>query len=355
MILDLPCEFPPDACERRLPDVAAARALLGVHAAPLEALFARRRRSWVAVLATPEDRALLARSEDALRLAYARLALRHGHLGTDLHAYHNEGHILDICGERVERLGEAHGLALLPLRSWCALLLFGAGHDLRQREAPGLVDGVGANERASIAETWRILDVTGFSRERDADLYAALELMIAGSTFDARPSDGHAHTAADFVRSGGALAARLGRILDVRRPGWRDDAGLVRAQQLALVAADLDTANVAAPFARFAATAENLCRARERLHGRALDGAARARPGLAVRTDDQERFFFELHRFQSDAGRVAFAAGKNANAGPLRALGSGLRARIAAQGAPRSGDEVIAAYRAVLAELLAAA
>lgn len=356
MILDLHPDFPPDASERRLPDVAAARARLGEHAAPLEALCARRRRDWAGLLATPEDAALLARTEDALRLAFARLAVRHGHLGDDLHAYHNEGHILEICGARLDRLQVTHGLALLPLRDWCALLLFGAGHDLRQREAPTWFDGIGANERASLAETWRILDASGFSRTRDADLYAALELMIAGSTFDARPlPGGTAYNAADLVHSGGALAARLEPILDARRPGWRREPGLVRALLLARIAADLDTANVAEPFGRFAATAEDLCREREMLSGRALGAAESALPVLAFLTDGQERFFFELHRFQSDAGRAAFAAGKHANAQPLKALCAGLRARIAAHGPAQNGDEVIAAYRAVLAGLLAAA
>jgi hypothetical protein len=356
VILDLHQDFPPDASERRLPDVAAARALLGTQAASLEALFARRRREWAALLAAPDDEALLARTEDAVRLAYARLALRHGHLGNDLHAYHNEGHILEICGPRLDRLSAAHGLALLPLRDWCALLLFGAGHDLRQREAPGRVDGVGANERASIAETWRILDATGFSRERDADLYVALELMIAGSTFDARPPPGdHPYNAADVVQRGGALAARLEPVLDARRPGWRLEAGLVNALHLARIAADLDTANVADPFEHFATTAETLCREREMLSGRMLDAGESAQPVLAFLTDGQDRFFFEQHGFQSDAGQAAFAAGKRANADRLRALGAGLRAHVTAHGPPRSGAEVIAAYRAILAGLLAAA
>jgi hypothetical protein len=355
VILALPHTYAADEAERRLPNVSAARALPG-SAGELDRLLTRRRREWASLIDTAPDPALFDRTADAVRLAYARLALRHGRLGTDFHAYHNEGHILEICGDRIDRLVATLGLDALPLRDWCALLLFGAGHDLRQREAPALVDGVGANERASIAETWRILDATGFSRTHDADLYTALELMIAGSTFDGRPPPGdHPYNAADLVQRGGALAARLEPLLDARRPGWRLEADLVNALHLARIAADLDTANVADPFAHFATTAEKLCREREMLSGRLLEAGESAQPVLTFLTDGQDRFFFEQHRFQSDAGRAAFAAGKSANAGPLKALGAGLRAHVAAHGPPRSGAEVIAAYRAILAELLAAA
>ena len=140
--------------------------------------------------------------------------MRHGHLGGDFHAYHNEGHILEICADRVDRIVAASGRHAMSLRDRCALMLFGAGHDLRQREAPQIIAGVGANERVSIVETHRILTLCGFSRECDLDLYLATELMIAASTFDARPPPGgYQYNAADLVQSGGALAATLDRTL----------------------------------------------------------------------------------------------------------------------------------------------
>ena len=353
MILQFPRHYAADETERRMPDVAAARALAGTTAAPLEALLAGRRGAFASLLKLPADSVLLAATEDAVRLGHARLALRHGHLGSDFHAYHNEGHVLEICGERMDRLRESLGLNALSLREWCALMLFGAGHDLRQREASQLVDGVGANERASIEETQRILDACGFSRERDADLYAALELMIAGSTFDARPAaGGYQYNAADLVQSGGALASRLDQVLDTRCPDWRTQPALIAAQRLALIAADLDTANVAEPFAKFATTAENLCREREMLSGRSLAAGESALPVLGFLTEGQDHFFFELHRFQSEAGLSAFGPGKDANAPKLKALCMGVRARIAVQGSPQTGEQVIAAYRATLADLI---
>lgn len=353
MILGFPHESTADDAERRLPDPASALAVLGDCAAPLDALLGRRRREWSTLAVSDEDRALLERTLDAMTLAYARLALRHGHLGNDFHAYHNEGHILEICSDRLDRLIESNGLRTFGLRDLCALSLFGAGHDLRQREAPQLVGGVGANERASIEETCRLLQTCGFSIAHDAAIHDALELMIAGSTFDARPlPGGHLYNAADLVQSGGALAARLDQVLDARRPDWRDNAGLVHAQQLALIAADLDTANVSEPFLQFATSAENLCREREMLSGRSLDAGESALPVLGFLTDGQDRFFFDLHRFHSEPGRAAFEAGKQANAPKLKALCMGVRARIAVQGAPSDGNQVIAAYRQTLADLL---
>jgi hypothetical protein len=108
---------------------------------------------------------------------------------------------------------------------------------------------------------------------------------------------------------------------------------------------------VAEPFTKFATTAENLCREREMLSGRSLDAGESALPVLGFLTDGQDRFFFELHRFQSDAGMTAFGPGKDANAPRLKALCMGVRARIAIQGPPQTGEQVIDAYRATLADL----
>jgi hypothetical protein len=353
VILDYPRGFPPDAIERQLPSPAAARAALAGHDAALEAMLAARTDDLAPLIAGPDDEALLARTADAIRLAYARLALRHGRLGSDFHAYHNERHILEICAERIPRVRAAAGARELSLRDCCALLLFGAGHDLRQREAPMFATGIGANERASTEEMQRILDTCGFDRERDADLYSALELMIAGSTFDARAPGGGAYNAAELVQTSGALAAKLDAKLDKHRPGWRDDPALLRGQRLALIAADLDTANVADPFAAFAANGENLCREREMLSGRSLEAGESALPALGFLTDGQDRFFFELHRFSSEIGHAAFDAGKRANAPLLKALTVGVRARIALGGPPATGNQVIEAYRSTVAALVA--
>lgn len=345
-------DFPPDEAERELADLASAQRVLGELGASLEAVLAQLRRALVPLTTEANAQALFERSAQATRLAYARLARRHGRLGRDFHPYHNEGHILDVCGPRLQCLMQAIGVDALQLWQWCTLMLFGACHDLRQREAPDVRDGVGANERASWEEAERILAACGFSEQTDAEVLGTLELAIAGSTFDARPSPSQGWlNAADLVHSGGALAARLDRVLDVRQPQWRSDARIASALQIAQIAADLDTANVAEPFARFAASGEQLCREREMLAGRALDASESALPVLAFLGDGQSRFFFQLHRFNSAAGLAAFGAGKQANAPHLKALVMGMRARIALGGAPRSGEQVIAAYRQAAVEV----
>jgi hypothetical protein len=351
VIFDYPHAYPPDAIERQLPTPDAARARIATHDAALEAMLAARRRDFAPFFAADDDaEARFERTATAMRLAYARLASRHGRLGTDFHAYHNEGHILEICADRFPRVFATRAAAALTLDDACALLLFGAGHDLRQREAPRFSAGVGANERASSEELARILDATGFDRARDADLYAALELMIAGSTFDARAPG--VYNAAELVQSGGALAAKLDRKLDKRVPQWHDDPAIVRGHRLALIAADLDTANVADPFLAFAENGENLCREREMLSGRSLDAGESAQPALKFLTDGQDRFFFDLHRFNSDLGHAAFDAGKDANAPKVKALTVGVRARLALAGPPATGRQVIETYRAVVSDLV---
>ena len=114
VILGFPREYPPDDTERRLPDVAAARALLGVRSAPFDALFSQLRRVLAPLLRDDADRALLDRTQAAATLGYARLALRHGRLGRDFHPYHNEAHILDLCGSRLDRLLQTIGPGRLP-------------------------------------------------------------------------------------------------------------------------------------------------------------------------------------------------------------------------------------------------
>lgn len=349
MIFEFPRAFPPDEVEGRLPDAAAARAFVRGRDDELEQVLERRAAQFGPLAGDAADADLVARTLAAARLGYARLGLRHGRFGEDFHPYHNEAHVLEILDGRLGRLVATLGATGFSLREWCALVIFAACHDLRQREASEFAAGVGANERASIEETRRVLDACGFSRDADRDLHVALDLMIAGSTFDARARDDSlAYNAAEWVQTGGALAAKLDQKLDKHRPGWRVDPLLVAGQRLALVAADLDTANVAEPFARFAASAANLCAEREMISGRALDAPESAAPALDFLTSGQERFFFDLHRFCSAQGLAAFAPAKQDNAPKLRSLVAHLRERAAA-GPPLPDG------RRVLAEFVAAA
>ncbi|MBS0558104.1 MAG: hypothetical protein JSR27_11885 [Proteobacteria bacterium] len=346
VIFRYPTEFPADDIERRVPDAATARELVRERNPQLLELLAHRRERFAPLIAARTDHPPVAGAEDAVLMAFCRLAFRHGSWGDDFHAYHNEGHIFEILGPRLERLIAAIGITSLSLRDWFLLALFAAAHDLRQREVPQFAAGTGSNERASIEETFRILHACGFSRERNAEVFTSIELMIAGSTFDARP----AMPAAEFnsaelvVESGGALAQKLDTKLDKHAPGWRADTNVVHALELALVAADLDTANVAEDFPLLMASAERLCLEREMRSHRDPASAASAQPMLDFLTTGQEHYFFDLHRFSSAQGRAAFAAAKLANVQPMRALVRDLRAALPA---PRTGNEVLAAFHAL--------
>ena len=93
---------------------------------------------------------------------------------------------------------------------------------------------VGSNEAASIVETQRILDHCGFDRSHDRALYLALEVMIAGSIFDARPQpvDRRAYNTAEVIHAGGPLAPHLGREMERMTPGWRTAPDVERALEL---------------------------------------------------------------------------------------------------------------------------
>ena len=247
---------------------------------------------------------------------------------------------------------DAIGEEGLGLRDWFRLSLFAATHDLRQREASEFHAGIGSNERASVEETFRILRACGFSPEQNAELFMSCELMISGSTFDARPpSPTHEYNPAEMaVQSGGALAQKLDAKLDKHVPGWRDDPRIRHALDLALIAADLDTANVAEPFLLYMASAERLCLEREMRSHRDLGSPDSAQPMLAFLTEGQERYFFELHRFSSDYGRRTFDASKRANSDKLVALARRLRAAFSEQ-QPVDGAAVLGRFRSLAAQL----
>lgn len=341
LILPFSRRYPADPIERQLPDPASVRALYTAAIAAVDAELER----CIAVLPAARDRTarhLLARTCTAVRLAYIRLGVRHGHLGADFHAYHNEGHITDLI-IRIAALAHTAKHDELSLRHWCVLLLFAACHDLRQREQALFCAGVGANERASIEEAQRILDVCGFCRVADRTIFVGVELAIAGSTFSV-PAGARYYNAAEQVQAGGALALQLAASLDAHRPDWRSDADLVEARTLALIAADLDTANVAAPFTQFTRSARELCVEREMLAGRPLQTGGGGAAALAFLTDMQEHFFFTLHRFSSPLGQRAFAGNKEANAKPLRGLCTALRAQVAMHGLPEQAARVLALH-----------
>ena len=338
MLLGYSRLYAPDAGEQARPDAAAAVALLGEQRPAVL--------SGLGEVARRHGRD--ARALDAALLGAARLGLRHGGLGGDFHAYHNEGHVLDVGHRRLLRLMAALGESGPEAADVDLLLVFAACHDLRQRETVDVPGPVGGNEAASAAEAMRILESCGFRPELDRAQFVALELMIAGSTFDARPAESlpeHEPIGNDDLPAlvGGSLARSLGAWLDTGLPGWRTDADARRGERLGRLAADLDTANVGETFPQLCETAIQLCHEREMRCGRDLGSAAAALPCLDFLGPGQDRYFNDLHRFSSREGERVFGPMKRENGPRVRSTTATLLAGFADR-PPASGREVVAAF-----------
>lgn len=329
VILGYATLYQADASESALPDAKSAHALLSRHRPDIISRLESR------ILSVASGNAT-ARYLDAALLGAARLGLRHGSFGTDFHHYHNEDHVLDLAERRLGRMIEQCGLdAMLP-EDWLALVLFSSCHDLRQRETKDAPGPVGGNEASSIAETFRILDSCGFDRASDRSVYVALELMIAGSTFDPRLSEASPDTA---NLTGGALARSLGLWLDGVKPAWREDQDARRGERLGRMAADIDTANVGESFSLLGRSALQL--AEEQLMRRQLspEQPESAQQALSFLSYGQHHYFFDLHRFSSREAERVFGPQKLANSEKVRSTSAALTAYF--EGSPAANGRVV--------------
>jgi hypothetical protein len=328
--------FGPDQSEQLLPTVTEARALIADSDWPsrIEAVMQR---------VQCND----GRIADAFTLSLARLGHRHGGFGNDPHAYHNEHHIMELAERRIPHLIQSLGVEALPAEDWHTLVLFAAFHDLRQREDVDVPGPVGGNEAASVAESFRILEQCGFSQQQDRALFVAIELMIAGSTFNAGVN-ADIHADAGPVM-GGCFARSLGPWLDIERKGWREDLQARRGERLARLAADIDTANVGEAFHYLADSAERLCREREMRADSDINRAISAPSALGFLTRGQLVYFFDLHRFASREGERVFGPQKAQNAAKVREVSAGLAAHYS-DSPPMSGQAVIEIFRQLAAD-----
>lgn len=303
-------QYPADAIELSVPDPLVAADLLRARRPDLFPVMDDTTAAFIDQFGE-RYKPLLTHTLDALAVATARMGMRHGSWGKDLHQYHNEGHVLELLIGRLARIRLELGWGCLEAEEWLMLALFSACHDLRQRETPDPSHEIGTNEQASITEAFRILDASGFNRAIEHDFYATLGYMIAGSTFDARPLP---YNTAEVVSAGGCLAPKLVRDLEVGAAEFTSQAALFRCTKLMLIAADLDTANVAEPFLAFTASSARLAGEREMRAGRSLEAIESALPVFEFLTEGQDRYFFKLHRFVSDLGQTVFGMGKSINA-----------------------------------------
>jgi hypothetical protein len=225
-----------------------------------------------------------------------------------------------------------------------ALMLFAACHDLRQRETRDVPGPVGGNEAASSAECFRSLVACGFDPEKDRTQFGALELIIAGRTFDARRAPPADPPGAELASIAGvALARGLFLWLDVEVPDWRLDEDARRGERLGRLAADLDTANVGEDFSLLCESALRLCREREMRWHRALESDESAQSCLGFLGKGQEYYFYELHQFSSRVGERVFGPKKASNGARVRETTAALLARFG-EAPPADGEAVLAAF-----------
>jgi len=352
MIFELGDAYPADEAERALPDAAAALGLLAAELPGLLPRLRKRHADWAQRFGAPDPQRSRA-IEAAIALGVARLGLRHGRFGDDFHAYHNEGHALDLLLGRIDRLLAHPASAGLDIEDAFALELFAATHDLRQREHEPGPAPVGANEAASLCEAGRILELCGLAAARESQLHLDLQLMIAGSTFDARPRDDSVldpENSAERVSRGGALAPQLCEWLSQARPATGQGAGIQRALRLACIAADLDTANVGESFSHLCESAVQLATEREMRAGRRLGAAQSAEPCRQFLRHAQIRYLEDLHRFCSPEGEALLGAAKQLNRQRMRMLAE-LTDADARFASANSGAAVIAVFEALAGPL----
>lgn len=324
----------PDPVETRIDGVETARRALDSHVPELLERLGR----WTAE--TRESfgtgmEEIIGRAGDAITICLARMLLRNGSAAPLHRAFHDERHIFDL----MRRLRRLHGCAPDSLDSddYIALALFCAGHDLRQDLEGTESDGVGRNERASALELERILVATGFHPDTHAGLFRVLRPMIDGTTFRVRPFEYHGRPV-----HGGVLAPALVAAVD-EAP---EAAGLSAPERnLVLLATDIDTGNVADPFARFMDRACRLCREGFAVGGRTQLDTDTAAGVYSFVTGEQERYFFRLQRFHSPETRHCFQADKDANGEQLLRLTAAIRERYEAELARPdhgiTGEEII--------------
>jgi len=237
---------------------------------------------------------------DALVISYARMAKRNGSLSLNPRSYHNENHIDDLLYRLMAVSQLSHSFDI-PEYGWSLLSLFMCCHDLRQSEI-NTIDLIGNNERASYQEILRLLEVIdkrNIIRQEHKEL---LKLMVHGSTFGrGEDTKGNIYT--------GNLVKYLLR--DVAYFDAMD-------KELAYIACDIDTANVAADLRDYAQSSINVYNEIQNISK--TDVSAQEFFG-----EQQEQYFFELQKFNSRLGVLAFSQQKDENAPIIKTISDAIK------------------------------
>jgi len=312
--------YPEDEIESEIADVATARMYLHRHhTAVLETV--RRRRGAFLRLFGDKHKEMAQRTYGAGLICLARMAARLGTTADQHYNYHDELHPIDLLDHMLILLRTDAAEQVTP-PEWMFLFIFSAAHDLRQG-FPGYDDnGVGNNERASADEAMRILELSGFDRANDYPMFEVIEWMIHGTTFLLGEIE-----LAGSTFGPGALAPRVAD--KIRADGasfgpFSND----QVAELILLAADIDTANVAQPIDQFAEQSESLCREFHKLQDISLNSAASGKSVFGFLTRGQEQYFFNSQHFNSRVAHEALSKSKERTGKQLRELIAWLEERF---------------------------
>lgn len=227
---------------------------------------------------------------DAVVITYARMALRNGTLSINPRNYHSEKHINDLLYRMmaVSKFSESNDV---PEYGWSLLSIFMSSHDLRQSNKNNKLDLIGDNEQASFQEISRLLTRIDKHKVVRPEHKELLKLMIHGSTF------GKGEDILGNIYQGNLVKYILQNI------GYFDEDD----KQLAYLACDIDTANVAADLKDYAQSSINVYLEIQNISPAEISAQS-------FFGEQQRQYFFDLQHFNSDMGIIAFEQQKQINA-----------------------------------------
>ena len=232
---------------------------------------------------------------DAIIISYARMSLRNGSLSTNPRSYHSEKHIDDLF-HRLMLVSELSESKSIPGYGWSLLSLFMSCHDLRQSEDNDF-QLIGNNEQASYQEILRLLNQLDTHNILCQEHKELLQLMIHGSTF------GKGEDISGNIYQGNLVKYLL---QDVTNFDTTD-------KELAYLACDIDTANVATDLKDYAQSSVDVYHEIQNLSPTEISAHA-------FFGEKQEQYFFELQKFNSKLGFLAFAEKKSKNAPQIKKI-----------------------------------
>lgn len=285
--------FPPDLIEKQVSSVEHAWQLLKDKLPQFDRLFTQWHQ-WFCK--TVQDTAYQQVVTDTLIIAYARMSLRNGSLSAHPRNYHSETHIDDLL-YRLMAISELPESDVICDYGWSLLSIFIASHDLRQSEKNTDTEWIGNNEQASFQEVIRILASVDEHQKIRLEHKELLKLMIHGSTFG---------KGQDI--EGNIYHGNLVKFL-FKQVNYFEEAD----KEIAYLACDIDTANVASDLTEYAKTSIDVYNEIQNITHNSL--SAHTFFGEA-----QEQYFFEMQGFNSQLGTLAFAQRKKDNTPKIKQI-----------------------------------